>query len=114
MLVVEQPDGTLTHVPEWMTAPAAAGASIRDTPRFPLGVLQELRLATDAALSLLRQRGNGGRHETSQSDRATGPVHADAAGNRPPAGRGATAAAASGTAPAGGAGERNPDDGGKR
>ena len=44
MLVVRQPDGTLTHVPEWMTLPAAGDADIRDTPRFPLAVLRDLRL----------------------------------------------------------------------
>ncbi|MCM8738561.1 hypothetical protein M5E06_31055 [Azospirillum sp. A1-3] len=113
MLVVEQPDGTVTHVPEWMTTPAAGNASLCDALRFPLGVLQELRLTTDAALSLLRERRNGGRYETPQSDRATRPVHADAADDCPPAGGSATAAATSGTAPAGGAGERNPDNGGE-
>jgi hypothetical protein len=41
MLVIEQPDGTLTHVPEWMTEPAAAIAEVRDAPRFPLAVLRD-------------------------------------------------------------------------
>jgi hypothetical protein len=32
MLVVRQPDGTLTHVPEWMTLPTAGNAEICDSP----------------------------------------------------------------------------------
>ena len=51
MLVIQQPDGTLAQVPEWMTAPEAGSAVIRDEPRFPLTVLRELRLGVDAALS---------------------------------------------------------------
>jgi hypothetical protein len=50
MLVVRQPDGTLTHVPEWMTLPTAGSAEICDSPCFPLAVLRDLRLTADAAL----------------------------------------------------------------
>ena len=62
MLVVRQPDGTLTHVPEWMCAPTAASAPIREGARFPLEVLRKLRIAADAALALLSPsvRGRGG------------------------------------------------------
>jgi len=35
MLVVEQPDGTLALVPEWMTTPAAAAMEIWDVRREP-------------------------------------------------------------------------------
>ena len=51
MLVIQQPDGTLAQVPEWMTAPEAGSADIRDEPRLSLTLLRELRLGADTALS---------------------------------------------------------------
>ena len=62
MLVIEQPDGTMALVPEWMTEPAAAAVEIREAPRFPLAELRALRQVADAVLSLLSDRGNGDRH----------------------------------------------------
>jgi hypothetical protein len=70
MLVVEQPDGTLTHVPEWMCAPTAASAAIRDGTRFPLEVLLELRIAADAALASLSGSNDGRAHGTARIGRA--------------------------------------------
>jgi hypothetical protein len=40
MLVIEQPDGKMALVPEWMTRPAAAAAEIWEVPRFPLTELR--------------------------------------------------------------------------
>jgi hypothetical protein len=67
MLVVEQPDGTLVLVPEWMTTPTAAAMEIWDTPRLPLSELRALRQVADVALSLLSKPGNGVRHEIPSS-----------------------------------------------
>lgn len=63
MLVVQQPDGTLVLVPEWMTMPTAPVMKICDTPRLPLSQLRALRQVADVALSLLSKPGNGDRHE---------------------------------------------------
>jgi hypothetical protein len=52
MLVIEQPDGTMALVPEWMTRPAAAAVEIREAPRFPLAELRALRQVVVAVLSL--------------------------------------------------------------
>src|SRR5690349_24942424 len=111
MLVVQQPDGTLAQVPAWMTTAAAGNAVIRQEPRLPLGVLRELRLGVDAALSLLSERDNGGRHGTSGSTRATGTVPDHGAGHRPAAGPGKPAFVAAAAAAAGGDRDREHDDG---
>jgi len=74
MLVIEQPDGTMALVPEWMTTPAAAAAEIRKSPRIPLSELRALRQFADVALSLLSDGGNGGWHEVLRSPRAAGLV----------------------------------------
>ena len=74
MLVVQQPDGTLAHVPEWMCAPTAAHASIRDGARFPLAVLQELRIAADAALASLSGGNDGRGHDTARTSCAARPI----------------------------------------
>jgi hypothetical protein len=63
MLVVEQPDGTLALVPEWVTTPAAAAMEIWAAPRLPLSQLRALRQVADVVLSLLLNPGNGVRHE---------------------------------------------------
>ena len=52
MLVIRQGDGTMAQVPEWTCSPVAAGATIRDAPRFSLPALRELRLVADDALVL--------------------------------------------------------------
>lgn len=57
MLVVEQPDGTMALVPEWMTTPAVAAAEIREVPCLPHAELRTLRQAADAVLSLPPDRG---------------------------------------------------------
>lgn len=74
MLVVRQPDGTLAHVPEWMCAPTAAEAAIRDGARFPLEVLQELRTAADAALAFLSGCNDGRGHDTARTSCAARPI----------------------------------------
>jgi hypothetical protein len=53
MLVIEQPDGTMALVLEWMTSPAAAAVAIREAPRFPLA---ELRACARSSLPSYRCR----------------------------------------------------------
>ena len=69
MLVIEQLDGTMALVPEWMTKPAAAAVKIREAPRFPLAELRALRQVAGAVLSLLSDRSNGDRHGISHTPR---------------------------------------------
>jgi hypothetical protein len=64
MLVIEQPDKTMALLPQWMTEQAAAAVKVREAPRFPIADLRTLRQVADAALSLLSDRGDGGRHGT--------------------------------------------------
>ena len=104
MLVVQQADGTLAQVPEWMCAQAAAAAVVRDVPRFPLRVLRELRLTADGAVALLSDDG-GGRDGTSRATRTTGPVRGSAGGAA------AGARDAPGAAGAAGGGGGRGDDG---
>jgi len=72
MLVVEQPDGTMALVPEWMTTPAVASVEIQEAPRFPLAESQALRQVADAVLPLLSDGGSGGRHGILRTPRAAG------------------------------------------
>jgi hypothetical protein len=74
MLVIEQPDGTMALVPEWMTEQAAAAVEIREAPRFPLAELRALRQVADAVLSLLSDRGNGDRHGILRTPSSAGAV----------------------------------------
>jgi hypothetical protein len=70
--LIEQPDGIMGLVPEWMTSPAAAAVEIRETPHFPLSELQALRQVVVAVLSLPSDRGNGDRHGTLHTPRSAG------------------------------------------
>ena len=45
--MIEQPDGTLAHLPAWMTLPTAAALPVVDTPRLPIACLRELRSILD-------------------------------------------------------------------
>jgi hypothetical protein len=53
-LIVRQPDGTLAHLPIWMTEDRAAAMTVTKTPRLTLECLRDLRLELDAWQSLLR------------------------------------------------------------
>lgn len=70
--VVQQRDGTLTHLPVWMTEEAAAELNIVSHPRLPRETWMELRRITDAALSSpvsQAQRGGGGeRNKTAATE----------------------------------------------
>ena len=114
MLVVEQPDGTLAQVPEWMCSPVAAGAVIRDAPRLPLDVLQALRLVADAALLSLADGHDGGRDGTRPTIPTTRPVRVGDADGRPAAGGAAPGAAVARGASAGGDDGRDTGAGGER
>ena len=72
MLVIEQLDGTMALVPEWMTKPAAAAVEIREAPRFRLAELRALRQVAGAVLSLLSHRSNGDWHGISPAPRSAG------------------------------------------
>ncbi len=48
--VVQQSDGSLTHLPIWMTEPAAAGFAQVSDPRLPLQALLDLQCLVEAAL----------------------------------------------------------------
>lgn len=66
-MIIRQPDGTLAHLPIWMTKDCAEAMMVTERPRLPLAHLRELRLELDACLSLLRddsRRAEGDRHET--------------------------------------------------
>jgi hypothetical protein len=103
-LIVRQPDGTLAHLPIWMTEDRAAAMTVTKTPRLTLECLRELRLELDAWQSLLRDdsRREGDEHAASaaqssptrslRAQRSAGAdrsVRADdlvAAGEHPPGG----------------------------
>lgn len=66
--VIRQPDATLTLLPAWMAAPAAASFHVKAEPRLPVDRLLEARLLVDALLasssresSHSRGGGHGGR-----------------------------------------------------
>ena len=50
-LVVRQPDGTLSCLPEWMTRPEASAFDVRDVPVLPRRALAALRAVVDACFS---------------------------------------------------------------
>ncbi|MEM5292544.1 DUF5372 family protein, partial [Paraburkholderia sabiae] len=50
-LTIRQPDGTLTHLPPWMTDEDAARMSVVVQPELPHAVLIELLRLVDTALS---------------------------------------------------------------
>jgi hypothetical protein len=103
MLVIEQPDGTMALVPEWMTEPAAATVEIREAPRFPLAELRALRQLADAVLSLLSDRSNGDRHGILRTPSSAGAFSEKGSEDVTTAGSN-RASAASGQAAAGGDG----------
>lgn len=51
-LTIRQPDGTLAHLPIWMTEDQAKAMMMTERPRLPLAYLHELRLELDACLTL--------------------------------------------------------------
>src|SRR5207237_8503033 len=77
MLVIEQRDGTMALVPEWMTRPAAAAVEIREAPRFPLAELRAVRRVVVAVLSSPTDRRNGDRPGHSPPPTSAGAVPAN-------------------------------------
>ena len=59
ILIVERPDGSIVHVPEWMTLPAAAEIALEDRPRLSLQALSELRASIEALVVALSASTNG-------------------------------------------------------
>jgi hypothetical protein len=72
-LIIRQPDGTMAHLPVWMTEDHAEAMMVTESPRLPLAHLRELRLELDACLSLLHddsRRAEGDKHETAPTPSA--------------------------------------------
>lgn len=114
MLVIEQPDGTLTYVPEWMCAPTAASAAIRKGTRFPLEVLRELRIATDAALASLSGCNDGRGHGTARIERTARSVRIAGINEQLGSGSEARVAGADRGTAAGNNGRKDGGEGGRR
>jgi hypothetical protein len=114
MLVIEQPDGTMALVPEWMTEQAAATVEIREAPRFPLAELRALRQLADAVLSLLSDRGNGDQHGILRTPSSAGAFPERGSEDVTTAGSNRSAAASGQTAAGGDGGYRAYGDGADR
>lgn len=86
--VVEQRDGSLTHLPVWMTDSAAAAMQLVIAPHWPSKVLLDLRRLIDAAvMSRASATANGGDSEAAKSSasrfvRDDRPAAGDTASNR--------------------------------
>lgn len=78
MLVVQQPDGTMTHIPEWMCSPAAAALDFTQQPRLSLAALRILRLEIDTVLSSFMETSDGERHDPGKTSISTRPVRGTA------------------------------------
>lgn len=52
---MQQPDGTLAHIPRWMMEETAARYSLGSQPRLPLDHLRNLRFEIDALLNFLHR-----------------------------------------------------------
>src|SRR3954463_9561849 len=105
-LVIRQPDRTLTLLPVWMTAPAAASHQLVSPPRLSIESLAEVRALVDALLASSgressRRKGAGDEERTTQPK---GSVRGEGDGSAP-------AARASGEADPASA---DPSDGGGR
>jgi hypothetical protein len=76
--VIRQPDSTLTLLPAWMAAPAAASFRLMADPRLPVNRLLDVRALVEALLasslgeSPRSQGGDHGQHER-QRDLFEGP-----------------------------------------
>ena len=89
-LVVRQPDGTLTCLPEWMTCQEASALHVRAVPRLPRQALAALRAVVGAFFSSDAERGEGRRSDAMATKiEASGAVrtgHGGTATNGSPAG----------------------------
>ena len=55
---MQQPDGTLAHIPRWMMEETAARHSLGSQPRLSLDHLRNLRLEIDALLNFVQPDSN--------------------------------------------------------
>src|SRR5262245_31539411 len=75
LLIVNHPDGSLRHVPEWMARPEAAVFSPRDRVVIPVRNLRDLRSTLDVLLSSFSSDSvDGGGHAKTASVPSTGSV----------------------------------------
>ena len=72
--VIEQSDGTLAHLPAWMTRCEAADLPDRSPPRLALAALQDLRRLLDQVLSSSASQSQRGGDHAQGSTTATGSV----------------------------------------
>src|SRR5262245_28383486 len=80
LLVVNLPDGSLSHIPEWMARPEVAVFSPRDLLVIPVRNLLDLRSTLDVLLSSFSSDSvDGGRHAKTASVQATGSVSSESA-----------------------------------
>jgi hypothetical protein len=115
-VTIRQPDGTLAHLPIWMTEGSAEAMAVTEIPLLPLAHLRELRLELDTCLSLLRgdSRREGDKHDTSATMSApTRPLCAQGATGTDDGVRAGKAIATGERAPIGNA-QRRRHDGGRR
>src|SRR5215471_11806331 len=72
LLVVNHSDGSLSHIPEWMTRPEAAEFSPRDRVVMPVRNLRDLRSTLDVLLSSFSSDSvDGGGHAKTASVQST-------------------------------------------
>ena len=99
-LIICQPDGTIGHIPEWMTRPEAASFSLRDPPAISVQCLRDL---LDGILSLLPDDSiSRGSHAPTTCSRKTTRSVPSEASRHTAAPRGVLGTPALGTASAGG------------
>lgn len=72
--VIEQPDGTLAHLPAWMTRCEAAELPDHSPPRLALAALHDLRRLLDQILSSSASQSLRGGDHAQGSTAATGSV----------------------------------------
>ena len=72
--VIEQPDGTLVHLPAWMTRSEAAELPDHSPPRLALTALHDLRRLLDQVVSSSASQSLRGDNHAQGSTVATGSV----------------------------------------
>jgi hypothetical protein len=80
LLVVNHPDGSLSHIPEWMTRPEAAVFNPCDRVVIPVRNLRDLRSTLDVLLSSFSSDSvDGGGHAKTASVQSNGFVSSEPA-----------------------------------
>ena len=111
--VIEQPDGTLAHLPVWMTRCEAADLPDHSPPRLALAALHDLRRLLDQVLSSSASQSQRGGDHAQGSTAATGSVcqPGSGAGSSPDDGSGKGDDPAAGAGPVAASGRIGDNDG---